>query len=185
MIKVLITGKNSYVGNSLKDHLKKYPDKYSVNCISVRNEKWKETDFSQYKTIFHVAGIAHVPYNSKNDQIYYDINEKLTLDIAKKAKRDGVSQFIFMSSMAVYGSQKESNGRIDEHSVPKPENAYGQSKLNAELGLNELNDESFRVAIIRPPMIYGKESKGNYAKLSKLAKITPVFPDFKNERSMI
>src|SRR5699024_2076262 len=62
---------------------------------------------------------------------------------------------------------------------------YGDSKLQAEKRLATLEDEDFKVAVIRPPMVYGKGSKGNYPKLAKLAKITPIFPDYENKRSMI
>lgn len=185
MKNILITGVNSYVGNSLADWLNKEPDKYKIEKISLRNDKWKQHDFSGYDVIVHVAGIAHVSTDPKMEELYYKVNRDLTIEVAKKAKSDEVKQFIFLSSIIVYGEVKENNGIITRDTIPNPSNFYGKSKLEAEKGIESLESEHFKVAIIRPPMIYGKGSKGNYPKLAKLARITPIFPDFDNKRSMI
>lgn len=185
MKKILITGKNSFVGNSFEKWLKQYPNKYIVDKISLKNETWKRIDFSKYDSVLHVAGIAHVSTNPKLKDLYYRINRDLTIEVAKKAKSQGVKQFIFMSSIIVYGDSSKKLKVIDENTVPKPSNFYGKSKLEAEEGIKLLDDEDFKIVIIRPPMIYGKDSKGNYPKLAKLARITPIFPDIDNQRSMI
>lgn len=185
MKNILITGVNSYVGNSLADWLNKEPDKYKIEKISLRNDKWKQHDFSCYDVIVHVAGIAHVSTDPKMEELYYKVNRDLTIEVAKKAKSDEVKQFIFLSSIIVYGEVKENNGIITRDTIPNPSNFYGKSKLEAEKGIESLESEHFKVAIIRPPMIYGKGSKGNYPKLAKLARITPIFPDYDNKRSMI
>lgn len=182
---ILITGVNSYVGNSLADWLNKEPDKYKIEKISLRNDKWKQHDFSGYDVIVHVAGIAHVSTDPKMEELYYKVNRDLTIEVAKKAKVEGVKQFIFLSSIIVYGEMKENNGIITKDTIPNPNNFYGKSKLEAEKGIEPLQSEHFKIAIIRPPMIYGKGSKGNYPKLAKLARITPIFPDYDNKRSMI
>ena len=65
MKKILITGKNSYVGKSFEKWLGNYPDRYSIDSISLRNDSWKEKDFSEYDVVFHVAGIAHVSTDPK------------------------------------------------------------------------------------------------------------------------
>lgn len=185
MKRILITGKNSYVGNSFEKWLDNYPEKYKVDKISLRNDSWKEQDFSNYDVILHVAGIAHVSKDPKMEDLYYKVNRDLTIEVAKKAKAEGVKQFIFMSSIIVYGDASSDSNVIDRNTVPKPSNFYGNSKLQAEEGIKPLEDENFKVAIIRPPMIYGKGSKGNYPKLAKAAQILPIFPDIKNERSML
>lgn len=185
MKRILITGKNSYVGNSLEEWLSQYPKDYEVHKISVRDNQWKEHDFSIYDSIVHVAGIAHVSRDPKMEELYYKVNRDLTIDIAKKAKIEKVPQFIFMSSIIVYGEVVENNGVIDEETKPYPSNFYGKSKLEAEQGIKKLQDDDFKIAIIRPPMIYGKDSKGNYPKLAKIARISPVFPDVNNKRSML
>lgn len=184
MKNILITGVNSYIGNSVADWLNKEPEKYNVEKISLRTDEWKEKNFSKYDVVFHVAGIAHVSKDPKMKEKYYKINRDLTIEIAKKSKKVGVKQFIFMSSIIVYGDS-HNNGLITKDTIPKPRDFYGDSKLQAEKGVRPLNSESFRVAIIRPPMIYGKGSKGNYPRLSKIAQLTPVFPDYDNRRSML
>jgi len=185
MKRILITGKNSYVGNSLEKWLEQYPEQYQVDKISLRTEDWKQVDFSVYDSIVHVAGIAHVSTDPKMEEMYYRVNRDLTIEVAKKAKKEKVKQFIFMSSIIVYGKRSTENGVINKGTVPIPDNFYGKSKLEAEEKLNEIKSENFKVAIIRPPMIYGKDSKGNYPKLARLARITPIFPDFPNKRSVL
>lgn len=143
---------------------------------------WREKAFTGYDVVFHVAGIAHRKETKENAHLYYEVNRDMAIETAKKAKADGVRQFIFMSSMSIYGME---TGVITKDTAPNPKTHYGKSKLEAEKGIKWFSDESFRVAILRPPMIYGKGCKGNYQKLAKLARITPVFPDIENKRSMI
>lgn len=182
MKRILITGENSYIGGKFTEWVEQWPDKYTVDEISVRDDKWKQADFSSYDSVYHVAGIAHNSSDPKLEDLYYEVNRDLTIEVAKKVKKDGVPQFIFMSSIIVYGTKTEF---IDANTKPYPDNFYGESKLQAEQGITPLQDENFNIAIIRPPMIYGKDSKGNYPLLSKLAQITPIFPDYDNERSML
>lgn len=185
MKKILITGRNSFIGNSLEAWLSKYPTDYAIDKISFRNDDWKLKDFSCYDAIVHVAGIAHVSNDENLKDNYYKVNRDLTIALAKKAKVDGVKQFIFMSSIIIYGASEIQNGMITRETVPKAKDFYGDSKIQAEAGLNKLESPNFRIAIIRPPMIYGKGSKGNYPKLAKLAVKVPFFPNFDNKRSMI
>ncbi|MBP1969188.1 UDP-glucose 4-epimerase [Virgibacillus natechei] len=185
MKEILITGANSYIGRSLAKWLEDSPDRYSVKAISVRDDAWKEKDFSVYDVVFHAAGIAHVSTDPKMEDNYYKVNRDLTIEIAEKAKNEGVNQFIFMSSIIVYGDSTSDKRVIDKNTVPTPSNFYGNSKLKAEEGIKPLENDDFKVAILRPPMIYGKGSKGNYPKLAKAARKLPVFPDIDNERSML
>jgi nucleoside-diphosphate-sugar epimerase len=182
MKKILITGKNSYVGKSLEKWLGKYPDRYSIDSISLRNDSWKEKDFSEYDVVFHAAGIAHIKETKANEYLYYKVNRDLAYDVAQKAKIEGVKQFIFISSMSVYGTE---TGVIGENSPLKPKSNYGKSKLQAEELIITLEEAFFKVAILRPPMIYGKDCKGNYTRLANLAVKTPIFPNVNNKRSMI
>ena len=188
---VLITGKNSYIGISVKNYLEKhYDDLYEIDTISVRGDEWKKKDFSKYDTVFHVAGIAHSDsgkISEDNKRKYYSINTNLTAEVAKKAKDDGVSQFIFMSSAIIYGDSAKigKDKLITKDAVPNPKNCYGDSKLQAENKLKELSDDRYKVVILRPPMIYGKNCKGNFSTLLKMANKMPLFPDIKNQRSML
>lgn len=188
--KILITGSNSYIGKSFETWASQYARKYEVDSVSVRGDTWKEKDFSGYDVVFHVAGIAHVDVKNataETEALYYKVNRDLTIETAQKAKRDGVKQFIFMSSIIVYGDSSRINQKriIGIDTLPHPTNFYGNSKLQAEEGIKGLSSDTFKVAIIRPPMIYGKGSKGNYAKLSKYAKTLRIFPDVDNQRSML
>ncbi|AYW46464.1 NAD-dependent epimerase/dehydratase family protein [Tetragenococcus koreensis] len=184
MKRILITGKNSYIGNSFEKWVAD-DDNFYVEKISVRDDNWKNLNFSTFDVVFHVAGIAHVSSDPKMEERYYKVNRDLTIEVANKAKKDGVKQFIFMSSIIVYGDSDKSDGTISISTIPKPSNFYGNSKLQAEEGIANLQADNFNVVVIRPPMIYGKGSKGNYPKLAKLAKITPIFPNFSNKRSML
>ncbi|MBU8915089.1 NAD-dependent epimerase/dehydratase family protein [Bacillus sp. FJAT-29953] len=189
MKRILITGANSYIGTSFKDWLSQYPDKYSVDTISLRDGQWRERSFKGYDVILHTVGIAHVDSNPapEMESLYYKVNRDLTIETAQKCKRDGVNQFIFLSSIIVYGDSSSINQPrvINKNTVPRPANFYGNSKLLAEEGIKVLESDFFKVSIIRPPMIYGKGSKGNYPKLAKVAKILPVFPNVENQRSML
>ncbi len=182
--KILITGENSYIGQSFIEYVKvNDPEKFMVETISVRNTKWEIFNFSKYDVILHLAGIAHASTNPKHESLYYRINRDLTIQIARKAKEEKVRHFIFMSSILVYGDPKD--GTITKHTKPNPKNFYGKSKLEAEEALRKIEDSNFKVTILRAPMIYGPNSKGNYQKLSKFAKMTPIFPDYPNKRSML
>ena len=182
MKRVLITGKNSYIGRSLENWLMREPDKYKVDTIDMKDGLWKEKDFSQYDVVFHVAGIAHIKETSDSQNLYYKVNRDLAYETAQKAKQDGVKQFIFLSTMSVYGLD---TGIITKYTPLKPNSAYGKSKIEAEDLINKLEDSSFIVATLRPPMVYGKGCRGNYPRLAGLALKTPIFPKIDNKRSMI
>ena len=191
MKKILITGANSYIGTSFEKYIgMNYPQGYLVDAVDMIGDGWKQKDFGEYDCIFHVAGIAHSDsgkISKEKERLYYAVNTDLTAETAKKAKADGAKQFIFMSSAIVYGNSAPIGKKkiISRDTSVSPANCYGDSKVQAENGLRPLNDETFRVVILRPPMIYGKGSKGNYPTLSKYAQKLPFFPDVKNERSML
>ena len=190
MKKILITGAGSYIGTSFEEYLKKWPEKYTVDTVDMIDGTWREKDFSEYDAIYHVAGIAHSDSGKISEEkakLYYSVNTDLTIETAKKAKEEGVKQFIFMSSAIVYGDSAPIGKMkmITKDTPVKPANCYGDSKVQAEKGIKKLEDDSFKVVILRPPMIYGKGSKGNYPVMAKFAKKLPVFPYVKNCRSML
>lgn len=182
MKRVLITGANSYIGDSTRDYLMLEPDRYSVDVKDTIGWEPNTADFEDYDVVFNVAGIAHIKETDENRHLYYDVNRDLVVKIAKAAKDGGVKQFILLSTMSVYGLTV---GHITKSSHTNPVNAYGKSKLEADEYISKLSDEQFRFACLRPPMVYGKGCKGNYQKLRKLAMRCLVFPDYKNQRSMI
>lgn len=189
--KVLITGAGSYIGESFKAYAEEhYKNSFIIDELDMMSSSWKESDFSKYDIVYHVAGIAHADVGSVSDEVkekYYSVNTDLAIEVAQKAKSEGVKEFIFMSSMIIYGDSAPYGKKkvIDEHTVPSPANFYGDSKLQADVGVRELADDNFKVLVLRPPMIYGEGSKGNYPLLSKIAKKFPVFPKVDNERSML
>ncbi|MFW3626314.1 NAD-dependent epimerase/dehydratase family protein [Aerococcus viridans] len=182
MKRILITGKNSYIGNAFEGWVSQWPNEYQISKISVRDDKWKSEDWSRYDVILHVAGIAHNSSDASLEELYYSVNRDLSYKIAKKARNEGVKQFIYLSSIIVYGTKNE---RITKDTSPNPDNFYGDSKLQAEQLISKLSSDEYHIAIIRPPMVYGKNSKGNFPLLVKMARILPTFPKYENKRSMI
>lgn len=183
---ILIIGEHSYIGTSYQKWLEQYPENYQIDVVSSRNEAWKQMDFGQYDSVLHTAGIAHVEAKADMEQLYYKVNRDLTIACCQKAKADGARQFTFLSSIIVYGESKSLEPVvITKDTKPVPNGFYGQSKREAEEGILPLENENFKVAVVRPPMVYGKGSKGNYPKLARLAYTIPFFPGLKNKRSMV
>jgi len=185
-MKILITGKNSYVGNSVKSFLNEKESLFTIHEISLRNIELSSISFKSYDVIFHVAGIAHISTNKKFIPEYFKINRDLAIDVAKKAKEEGVKQFIFTSSIAIYGDDLPiGNFKPINTNKATPTSAYGQSKLDADLEIQTLQDYSFKVCILRIPMVYGKSEKGNFKNLVNLSKKLSFFPKINNNRSVL
>ena len=185
MKKILITGAGSYVGESVKKYMLAHGD-YQIDAVDTMGDNWKKADYTQYDVVYHVAGIAHVNADPKMEALYYKVNRDLTIEVAKYAKAAGVKQFIFMSSQIVFHeSQSLKSEVLTAETKENPNGFYGDSKLQAEKGLYELECDTFKVCILRPPMIYGPNSKGNFPRLVKLAQKTPIFPAWHNKRSML
>lgn len=191
MKRIVITGANSYIGTSFETYIKQnYPDTYEIETLDMLDPNWRQFDFSKFDAVFHVAGIAHADVghvSEERKQMYYKVNCDLAVETATLAKAAKVKQFIYMSSIIVYGESAPLGKQklITPDTQPSPANFYGDSKLQADVKLLPLSDDTFKVCILRPPMIYGPNSKGNYQLLSKLAKKLPVFPNIKNQRSML
>jgi nucleoside-diphosphate-sugar epimerase len=180
--KVLITGANSYVGTNVEKWLLKESGKFHVVTLDMKNPNWREFDFSKFDVVFHIAGIAHVSQKKSMEDLYYKINRDLAIETCTKAKNSGVKKFIFMSSMIVYNS---SETIVSANTIPNPDSFYGLSKLQAEEGIMKLNDDYFSITILRSPMIFGSDSKGNFNRLFKFALKAFLFPNFINRRSVL
>lgn len=186
MIKVLITGAGSYVGESVRKYILSTSSDFEIDAVDTMGDNWKKADYSQYDVVYHVAGIAHVNADPKMEPLYYKVNRDLTIAVAEHAKAAGVKLFIFMSSQIVFHeSQSLKSEVLTKDTKENPNGFYGDSKLQAEIGLHKLEDENFKVCILRPCMIYGPNAKGNFPRLAKLAMKVPLFPCWHNKRSML
>lgn len=184
--KILITGAHSYIGTAVEAWLLQTPDQYQVDTLDMKNPAWREVDFTGYDVVYHVAGIAHEDVSSvsrERQKQYYEVNTDLAVETALRARKVGVHQFIFMSSMIVYSGCDEKV--ITEETQPKPSDFYSDSKWRADQLIREIDTDSFKVVILRPPMVYGKGCKGNYVQLDAIARKLPVFPIVNNTRSML
>lgn len=181
---ILITGTHSYIANAFIKYAKAQNKPYQIEKISLRGIDWQHLDLRKFDVVLHCAGIAHNATKSANDDQYFAVNYELTEKMAQVARQAGVNQFIYMSSMIVFGNTSLS-GEINQDTPLRPENAYGKSKLAGEDALKKLVNENFKVSIIRSPMVYGPKSKGNYPLLAKFSRWSPIFPQFQNKRSMI
>ncbi|MCK1236513.1 NAD-dependent epimerase/dehydratase family protein [Streptococcus uberis] len=179
---ILITGANSYIGTSFEKWLEQSEGDYQVDTLDMIDPKWRQYDFSPYDAIFHVAAIVHKNEKNMDPTLYDKVNRDLPIELAGLAKAAGVKQFVFLSSMSVYGNKEEV---ITKETKENPSTYYGKSKLAAEKGLMQLESADFKVLMMRPPMVYGPKATGNYTRLSKLSRITPIFPNIANQRSMI
>lgn len=174
--KILIIGKNSYIGNHIDEWLRKYG--YQVTQLDVLTESWQSFDYSSYDTIIHVAGIVHQP-KCRDWNLFKKVNAEMPVAIAKIAKQQGVKQYVYFSTMAVYGVDKKLQlNEIGKHTPLNAQTLYGKSKLLAEEGLTELQESSFHVAIVRPPSVYGKGSRGNYIEqMASVVRYIPIIPE--------
>lgn len=182
MKNILITGAGSYIGTSVERYLSQWPERYQVDTVDMVDGSWREKSFAGFDAVFHVAAIVHQKERPEMEELYYRVNRDLAVQVARKAKAEGVGQFILMSSMSVYGMD---TGVITPETTPSPVSFYGKSKLAAEELIRQEENEHFRVCILRPPMVYGPDCKGNFQTVVKLVKRSPVFPRLNNRRSMI
>lgn len=200
---VLITGAGSYVGVSVRKYILSTSSDFEIDAVDTMGDNWKKADYSKYDVVFHVAGIAHVNADPKMEPLYYKVNRDLTIEVAKHAKAAGVKQFIFMSSQIVFHESQSLKAEVlTNETKENPNGFYGDSKLQAEKGLwalceegskrlkgeeeNSLNSSNnMKICILRPCMIYGRNAKGNFPRLAKLACKTPIFPEWHNKRSML
>ncbi len=180
--RILLAGKDSYIGDAFQSYLRQWPDLYDVTCVDMRSDAWRELELSGFDAVYMVAGIAHIKETPENRPLYFSVNRDLAVELAQKARKAGARQFVYLSSMSVYG---KTTGVITPATPLNPTNAYGQSKAQAEELLNALETPDFAVTVLRPPMVYGKGCKGNYRSLEHLALKLPFFPRVTNQRSML
>jgi len=181
MKRLLITGSSGFVGSYF---INQYKDKYDIKTFSFLKDAIDTLDCSGLDVVFHLSALVHQMGGASVEE-YERVNVAQTLEFAKKAKESGVKYFVFMSTVKVYG--EETNSEYTETSICNPEDEYGKSKLKAEVELLKLEDENFKVSIIRTPIIYGYGVKANIKALIKLTSKIPVLPfgNIENKRSMV
>jgi len=177
---ILISGASGFIGNSLVPYLSQ---SFNVKRLSIRSGSINDINFNGFSTIVHLAGLAH-QMNRIDEKKYFIVNRDLTNEFAKSAKLNGIKHFVFISSTKVYGDQASF---YDESSDCEPIDSYGESKMQAESLLRELESDNFKVTIIRPPLVYGPLVKGNLNRLIELIDNSPLLPlgGINNKRSMV
>lgn len=180
-LKVVVTGAGGFIGERFMEMNR---EGFNLTAVSLRSTPVEGIDLSGVDSIVHLAGKAH-EMQPIDDQVYYDVNYGLTKKLAEEARRQGVPHFIYISSVKVYGD--ETPGPHNEHSPCGPTDAYGKSKLQAEEMLLHMSGVRFKVAVVRPPLVYGPRVKGNMIRLLQLAdKNYPLpFGNIQNRRSMV
>lgn len=179
-MKILVTGSNGYLGSSF---INNYKAKYFFEKFSLLNQRLDDINFNEIDVVLHCAALVHQKVEQPYEK-YQEINVDYPVKLARLAKQNGVKQFLFISTIAVYEENEE---KLNENTICNPITSYGKSKLESEKKLLELNDDSFIVSIIRPPMIYGKNAPGNIDSLVKLVKKLLIIPlgRIENRRSFI
>lgn len=181
MSKLLITGSNGFMGNYF---INNYKSKYNIKTFSFLKDDINNLNCGDIDVVFHLSALVHQMGGASANE-YERINVIQTIELAKKAKESGVKHFVFMSTVKVYG--EETNSKYTENTVCNPEDDYGKSKLKAEQELQKLEDENFKISIIRTPIVYGYGVKANIKNLINLVNKVPVLPfgKIKNKRSMV
>lgn len=177
---IIIFGAGSYIGEHYREALQSRGHRVTmVDAIKVKPD---DIDFTGVETVINVAGIAHIKITPDMEDLFYKVNTDLATTLCRVAKARGVRQYIYMSSMNVYG---DTSNCIYSRAQENPKNFYGKSKLLADKNIHEMATEDFKVASVRPPVVYGKGCKGNFVLLVKLSKMFFLFPEFKNTKSLI
>ena len=180
MGRILISGSGSFVGRNFIDN----SENKNVDEISLFDNKPEDINFSNYGIVIHLVAIVHQSRRIKDDK-YFKINRDLCLEVAEHARNGGVKQFIFLSTVKVYGEFIPNSGPWNEDSSCLPEDSYGKSKYEAEVALRKMETTNFIVSIIRTPLVYGVGVKANMLSILRLVDKFPILPLAKvnNKRS--
>lgn len=202
---LLVTGAGGFIGHALVQKLvalpgfsvtvaTRSPDRQgTLRCFALGSfsdlTDWSEALAGQ-KVVIHSAARAHIMNEESVDSLaeYRRVNVEGTLNLARQAAKVGVKRFIFISSIKVNGEKTSLDKPFTADDLPSPQDAYGQSKLEAEHGLQQLAVETgIEVVIIRPPLVYGAGVKGNFASMIQLvAKGIPLpLGAVHNQRSLV
>lgn len=178
---IVLTGANGFIGNYF---LRRYGNVHIIHPFSFLANDLETLELQGIDAVIHLSALVHQMGGASPDE-YQRINVHQTLDLARKAKLAGVPHFIFMSTVKVYG--EENDTPYTETSLCRPIDDYGKSKFRAEQELLALEDASFKISIIRTPIVYGHGVKANIRNLLSLVRISPFLPfgKIQNRRSMV
>lgn len=181
MKRILLTGANGFVGGYF---LENYSKVFKIKKFSFLNDNFDNLNLKDVDTVVHCSALVHQMNGASKEQ-YYDVNVNQTAQLAKKARDSGVKQFIFLSTVKVYG--EESDISYIESSPTNPMDNYSRSKVEAENHLTSIENDKFQIAIVRSPLIYGHGVKANFLSLVSLIKKISILPlkNIKNKRSMV
>ncbi|STO32263.1 Cholesterol dehydrogenase [Fusobacterium necrogenes] len=182
---ILITGASGFIGSNF---MERYKDKYNIIPMDLLKVKPEEIDFTRVDTVLHLAALVHQMKGAPREK-YFEVNTELTRRVAVEAKKQGVKHFVFYSTVAVYGTHGEIYKEVilDKNSKINPKTPYAESKWQAEEILRKLEGDNFKISILRPPMVYGKNCPGNMRRLEKLVDILPILPFnyIENKRTLV
>lgn len=180
MKKMLLTGANGFIGSYL---IKNYAQKYDIMVFSFLKDDFESLHVKNVDVVFHLSALVHQMDGTSAEE-YERVNVTQTLALALKAKESGVGHFIFMSTVKVYG--EESDEVYTENFTCNPQDEYGRSKLKVERELQKLEDDHFKVSIVRTPIVYGYGVKANLKNLMSLVDKVSILPfgGIKNKRSL-
>lgn len=179
---IIVTGASGFIGsnfiNNNTDH--------HITCVDLHLNDINLFNFSGYDVILHCAALVHQMKGIAEHE-YFKVNSYLTFKTAQKAKAEGVHQFIFLSSVKVYGESTINESSWNEISECNPLDGYGRSKLDAERRILNLEDEKFKICIIRSPLVYGAGVKANMFNLVWLIDTLFMLPfgNINNKRSFV
>jgi nucleoside-diphosphate-sugar epimerase len=200
-IHVLVTGASGFVGSAFVRYLAN--NGFKVTAASRKNNylphSVESLNFSledlfihsviteKFDVVVHLAGLAHRDEGVSKSQ-YMKINNDATLELARQSALNGMKRFIFISTIGVNGENTFNSSVFDEFSDANPCSDYAFSKYQAEINLRRLSEVlNFELVVVRPPLIYGENAPGNFAKLVSVVKNYSVFPfgTLNNKRSFI
>jgi UDP-glucose 4-epimerase len=179
---ISITGSSGFVGSNFI----RTSHNFVKTEIDLLTRKVDEISFNKIDSVLHLAALVHQMKGAPEEE-YFKVNRDLAYEVAKKAKAEGVKQFVFMSTAKVFGESTTGKPAWNEYSECNPRDPYGKSKYEAEKLLLGLQDENFKVAIVRSPLVYGVGVKANMYNLVRLVNKVPVLPfgGIQNRRSMV
>lgn len=182
---MLVTGANGCIGSAIAERLDRDGQHYVIRAVrklsnaSSRGKPAVEVgdlemgvDWSaalqDVAVVVHTAARVHQMSDRDTDSVrsYQRVNTEATLALARQAAEARVSRFIFVSTVKVLGEASPAGQAFHADDARAPVGAYAESKAAAEAGLSSIAKASgMAVTVIRPPLVYGPDVRGNFERL--------------------